>query len=544
VSDSAQRAAVAVLLVGLVVLHASAVPLVFVDDAWISFRYAWNLVHGHGLTFHASAPPVEGFSNPTWVLAAALVLALGLPLQAGLKVLAVVLQAATVLLLVRALRELGRAPGVAIAAGALLAAQTAWVVPLLSGLEGPLFSFLLLLAVLALGRCLREPAWRHGAWAGAAGVLLAATRPEGALVFGALLAAAAVAAAVTPAATARRLAPAALAFAAGLVLLGAWRLATYDSLVPNAVLAKLGGAGAVVERFAFARYGNGLRYFWSFVATTWPPWLAVAGAVVVQWRSPARLPAASTTLLALSTAGLAAGLAVVLSNNGDWMPHHRLLAPYVPMVVLCAALLAATSARRSIVVAAVLALASIAPEELDRPAAQHLATPSPWPGEANVCRLGRELEAATVTPERLVVASELMGVFGYCAPRLPLRDLNGLTDAAIARSEPSGGVWGRKTRPATLEAMGPDAILINDLSYWRRLLDESPWFASGFVALACDELYASRLYAFVRRDSPLAGPGRIPLCPGAGVEPVGAFRRASCLRPDWPYDFPRSCGTG
>ncbi len=523
-------------------LHASAVPLTFVDDAWISFRYAWNLVQGHGLMFHPTAPPVEGYSNLTWVLAAAGVLGLGLPLEAGLKVLAIAVQSATVLLLVRTLRESGAAPAAAVAAAGLLAAQTAWVVPLLNGLEGPLFSLLLLLAVRGLGRCLREPGWRHGAFAGAAGVLLAATRPEGALVFGALLAAAAVLTVAAATAAARRLTPAALVFAAGLATLAAWRLATYDSLVPNAVVAKLGSAGAIAERFAFARYGNGLRYAAGFVAATWPLWVAVVAGAAVRWLAPARLPAATTSLLALSGAGLGAGLAVVLANNGDWMTHHRLLAPYVPLVVLAGALLAPIGRPPTAAgLAGVLALASIAPRDLERPALHNLFAPSRWPGEVQTCRLGRELEGATASPEGLVVASELLGVFGYCAPRLAVRDLNGLTDAAIARSEPSGGVWGRKTRPATLAALRPDALLINDLSYWRRLQRESPWFNAELVVLACDELLANRLYAFVRRDSPLAAPGRIALCEGPRLEPARAFGQASCLRPDWPYDFPRSC---
>ncbi|MBI5837519.1 MAG: hypothetical protein HZB25_09765 [Candidatus Eisenbacteria bacterium] len=38
------------------------------DDAMISMRYARNLAHGHGLTFNPGEPPVEGFTNPLWVL--------------------------------------------------------------------------------------------------------------------------------------------------------------------------------------------------------------------------------------------------------------------------------------------------------------------------------------------------------------------------------------------------------------------------------------------------------------------------------------------
>ena len=39
-----------------------------VDDAAISFQYAKNLALGHGLCFHSSMAPVEGFSNPIWTI--------------------------------------------------------------------------------------------------------------------------------------------------------------------------------------------------------------------------------------------------------------------------------------------------------------------------------------------------------------------------------------------------------------------------------------------------------------------------------------------
>ncbi len=38
------------------------------DDAMVSMQYAKNLAHGEGLVWNVGAPPVEGFSNPLWVL--------------------------------------------------------------------------------------------------------------------------------------------------------------------------------------------------------------------------------------------------------------------------------------------------------------------------------------------------------------------------------------------------------------------------------------------------------------------------------------------
>ena len=57
-----------------------------VDDAFISFRYARNLVDGHGLVYNPGQY-VEGFSNFSWVMLAALVLKVGLPLLSTMKMI-------------------------------------------------------------------------------------------------------------------------------------------------------------------------------------------------------------------------------------------------------------------------------------------------------------------------------------------------------------------------------------------------------------------------------------------------------------------------
>jgi len=50
----------------------------FLDDAFISLRYASNLAHGHGLVFNPGDVPVEGYTNFLWVLI------LAIPILAGI----------------------------------------------------------------------------------------------------------------------------------------------------------------------------------------------------------------------------------------------------------------------------------------------------------------------------------------------------------------------------------------------------------------------------------------------------------------------------
>ena len=47
------------------------------DDAFISFRYASNLVSGHGLTWNPGEPPVAGYSTFLWTVLVSSLLWLG-----------------------------------------------------------------------------------------------------------------------------------------------------------------------------------------------------------------------------------------------------------------------------------------------------------------------------------------------------------------------------------------------------------------------------------------------------------------------------------
>src|SRR5687768_6579605 len=60
-----------------------------VDDAWITFRYAKHLASGVGLRFNPDDPPIEGFSNPLWMLAAAACEGTGLDPGAAMPVLSI-----------------------------------------------------------------------------------------------------------------------------------------------------------------------------------------------------------------------------------------------------------------------------------------------------------------------------------------------------------------------------------------------------------------------------------------------------------------------
>jgi hypothetical protein len=147
------------------------------DDAFISFRYADNLVHGLGLVFNAGER-VEGYSNFLWTLGIALGMRLGVGPEPWTVAWGVFFFAATIALLCAHRLPTGKGLGrVALGlplAGLLAAVHRDWYVYATSGLETSCFTFLITLAyVLAVAPA--APAWM----AGLALALAALTRPDG-----------------------------------------------------------------------------------------------------------------------------------------------------------------------------------------------------------------------------------------------------------------------------------------------------------------------------------------------------------------------------
>jgi arabinofuranosyltransferase len=108
------------------------------DDSFISFRYARNLVQGHGLVFNPGER-VEGYTNFLWTALMAIAIAVGSDVIVASKIAATAAGAVTLWLTCRlGQQELGdRWPGV-IAAG-MLALTAGFARYAMSGFTWPLF---------------------------------------------------------------------------------------------------------------------------------------------------------------------------------------------------------------------------------------------------------------------------------------------------------------------------------------------------------------------------------------------------------------------
>ncbi|WP_216214956.1 hypothetical protein [Amycolatopsis aidingensis] len=169
-----------------------------IDDAGITFAYARSVAEGLGPVVQAGAVPVEGFSNPSWMLLLAMGRLLGLFDHGTLfgipdyvlfpKGLALLCCAGILVLCYRAAAMVTRRPWLAtLAIGAVLAAVPSVVIWCFSGLSNSLFALTVTgLAVLLFRAVLHHRLLfgRIAVGAGLLAALAALTRPEGLIYAG------------------------------------------------------------------------------------------------------------------------------------------------------------------------------------------------------------------------------------------------------------------------------------------------------------------------------------------------------------------------
>jgi len=158
-----------------------------VDDSYISFRYARNLANGHGPTWNAGEPPVEGYTSFMWVLGMAIPHLVGLDAVLFSKMVGMAATLGTMgcvyFMVLEGTRRASRSFRVLGAGHAvlLLAAFMPSATHTVSGMETALYALLLTALGLAVLRAVEGSV--RAAWAlGILALLLGLTRPEGNLV--------------------------------------------------------------------------------------------------------------------------------------------------------------------------------------------------------------------------------------------------------------------------------------------------------------------------------------------------------------------------
>ncbi|MCB9745503.1 MAG: hypothetical protein H6741_28545 [Alphaproteobacteria bacterium] len=384
------------------------------DDAFISFRYARNLVEGLGLVYNPGEA-VEGYSNFLWVLLSAGLYGGGLELTLFTPLISA---ACGALLLWRVLRcgveDLGLPPHAALAGAATLALSPAFACWSTSGLATLPHALLLFLSVEAL--VLRDRPIQGGLLL--LGVAL--IRAEGVLWAGGVLMASALGG--------RRPWKAAGLLALGYAPYVAWKLSFYGAWTPNTAVAKVG-----LRPDALAR---GARYVAHSLLTLGGPMVALLG-----------LPALLRERRGLALLALG-GLAYPALAGGDFMPFARLLVAGLPFLALAAGLLARRRVAAVALVGLSLAGAATAWDVQLWPLSvrqalhfrvagtRHASELEHWADEREQVRvLSRVGEAvASVTEPDDVVVAGAIGALGWTSRR-PILDRHGLVTPSVARRE-------------------------------------------------------------------------------------------------------------
>ncbi len=297
------------------------------DDAFISFRYARNLLEGHGLVFNPGEY-VEGYTNLLWVLElAALWKVLGIPPEQAAPWLSVACTVGTVAALGVWLARLPRLRHRWLVAwmafGLLCSSATFAVWTSGGGLETRQFTLFIVVAVVCLSL------WRSGGWGLAAAslslALAAYTRPEGLLVGGLCigwfaLQTMADAGRLRP--DWRRLAWLAAPFVALVAAHYLFRHAYYGEWLPNTYYAK----------HVRPWYGSGFRYLWAAALETGLYLLLPLAAVAARERWRARRDGSFALPLLL----VGVHMAYVMRIGGDHF-EYRPLDFYWPLLALPAA---------------------------------------------------------------------------------------------------------------------------------------------------------------------------------------------------------------
>jgi len=156
-----------------------------VDDTFISLRYAWNLVNGYGLVWNAGEPPVEGYTNFSWVLLMAAIIKLGWDPVLIAKTIGIVTTLVIGILLSVATKRFFKTTPLT----SLLAFGIWWITPAVhihavSGLETSLVSLCLLSETcLAILWFEQQDRFTLAFYAALLGLLGALTRPEAAFFY-------------------------------------------------------------------------------------------------------------------------------------------------------------------------------------------------------------------------------------------------------------------------------------------------------------------------------------------------------------------------
>jgi arabinofuranosyltransferase len=524
----------------LLIAHAITYYPLFIDDAYISLRYAMRFLHGQGLTW-SDGQVVEGYSNFLWVMLCAALGSLGLDLVTAARALGLLSGVLTTAAFVFAYPPrtwTGSLPALAGALFIALAGPIAiWAI---AGLEDCLVAALLAWGFVLLRPLLdgAEPTAKAVLLPGAPLALLSLTRPDAPLLVVAICAFLLIR---TRPLRKGLVAALGVGLLPGLATLGqlVFRLLYYGDWVPNTARAKV----ALTSQRLFA----GMECVQGALSSSYALAVPAALAAYVAWRDPTRR---SRILLAATMLVVWTGYTISVTC---WQFGYRML---IPSFVLLAFLVAETldwvvgqgrAAARAAWVGALVALLVFGwAQQKDRniSLARNDWTRSLTRKGASI-GLGLRRAFAALDP---LVAVDAAGAIPYYS-QLRSLDMLGLNDAHIARQRPPE--FGRGTQGHELGdgdyilARRPDIIIGGilgspELSYLGgRQMMADPRFGDEYrlAVLSLDDPVRVRSSIYIRLE------GRVGIERSDDAIRIPGYLFASTQGADARFDASGTLGT-
>jgi len=314
------------------------------DDAFISLRYARNLVEGHGLVWNVGGERVEGYTNFLWTMVLAVPLKFEIDPFLFVSILGIAMMPVTLILTFRLAMTLFDSKPLALVAALLLATNFTFSSYATGGLETHLQALLCTASLLLAARCYAAGGGPTGARLLAlsvVGALAVLTRLDSVLIVG-IAGAMAAYAVLRDARSAARVLVLVLPGAAIVGAWLAWKYQYYGDLMPNTFYAKAAAKSLPVR---------GVFYLASFLGSYLLAPFAVVVLVLTRrlWRGLG-IP---RLLLVFGAAGL--WMVYLVKVGGDFM-EFRFMVPVLPLLMVLTAWVIVSVVKRPALSAALVAI--------------------------------------------------------------------------------------------------------------------------------------------------------------------------------------------
>jgi len=213
----------------------------FIDDVYISLRYARNFITGNGLVFNPGEY-VEGYTNFLWVILISPFANHPTLAHIWIYTLGIIFSLATIHLVYK-LGGKSKTMWLHHCAALLLAVDVSFVFWTTGGLEVPLFTFLVTASIYSLTNELQKP--RKIPLTPILLILTCLTRPEGVLI--SIIIGIYTLINIRKYGT-KKFIQASAIFSAPLIIYAIWKLQYYGDILPNTFYAKVGNKGEDIER--------------------------------------------------------------------------------------------------------------------------------------------------------------------------------------------------------------------------------------------------------------------------------------------------------